>query len=129
MDELLCGLSETSYNNTISIGQLKSATDAGMRLKVRELYCQYEYFGQYGAEHHQGDCFSEEAEKRTGIPAGIPDAARSYTSLLEEIKRSGAEYLLLRNMKTSWLLIRNYDAKPSRRLCKSKKKRKSCFRK
>ena len=30
MDELLCGLSETAYNNTISIGQLKCATDAGM---------------------------------------------------------------------------------------------------
>ncbi len=30
MDELLCGLSETAYNNTISIGQLKSATEDGM---------------------------------------------------------------------------------------------------
>ena len=30
MDELLGGLSETVYNNTISISQLKSATEDGM---------------------------------------------------------------------------------------------------
>ena len=30
LDEILCGLSETAYNNTISIGQLKSATEGGM---------------------------------------------------------------------------------------------------
>ena len=35
MESLLNGLSETAYSNTISIGQLKSATDAGMVAELR----------------------------------------------------------------------------------------------
>ena len=35
LDKLLCGLNETSYTNTISIGQLKSATDVGMVAELR----------------------------------------------------------------------------------------------
>lgn len=35
LDFLLCGLTETTYNNTISIGQLKSATDSGMVTELR----------------------------------------------------------------------------------------------
>ena len=35
MDQLLCGLSETAYNNTISIGQLKSATDSSMVTELK----------------------------------------------------------------------------------------------
>ncbi len=35
MDEICCGLSETAYNNTISIGQLKSATEAGMVTELK----------------------------------------------------------------------------------------------
>ena len=35
LDDLLCGLSETSYINTISIGQLKSATDEGMVTELK----------------------------------------------------------------------------------------------
>ena len=36
LDFLLCGLTETTYNNTISIGQLKSATDSGMVTELRK---------------------------------------------------------------------------------------------
>ena len=35
MDKLRCGLSETAYDNTISIGQLKCATDGGMVSELR----------------------------------------------------------------------------------------------
>ncbi len=35
MDQLLCGLSETAYNSTISIGQLKSATDSSMVTELK----------------------------------------------------------------------------------------------
>ena len=35
LDSLLCGLTETTYNNTISIGQLKSATEGGMVAELR----------------------------------------------------------------------------------------------
>ena len=34
-DKLRCGLSETAYDNTISIGQLKCATDGGMVSELR----------------------------------------------------------------------------------------------
>ena len=35
LDKLRCGLSETAYDNTISIGQLKCATDGGMVSELR----------------------------------------------------------------------------------------------
>lgn len=35
LDQLRCGLSETAYDNTISIGQLKCATDGGMVAELR----------------------------------------------------------------------------------------------
>ena len=35
LDQLRCGLSETAYDNTISIGQLKCATDGGCRCFIR----------------------------------------------------------------------------------------------
>ena len=35
LDQLRCGLTETAYNNTISIGQLKCATDGGMVAELR----------------------------------------------------------------------------------------------
>lgn len=35
LDQLLCGLNETTYNNTISISQLKCATDAGMTAELK----------------------------------------------------------------------------------------------
>ncbi len=35
LDHLRCGLTETAYNNTISIGQLKCATEGGMVSELR----------------------------------------------------------------------------------------------
>ena len=35
LDRIRCGLTETAYNNTISIGQLKCATDGGMVAELR----------------------------------------------------------------------------------------------
>ncbi|MFQ8840428.1 MAG: ATP-binding protein [Clostridium fessum] len=52
LQEILGGMSETMYNNTISISQLKSATDEGMVSELKNYIAQHEYLWQYGAQYH-----------------------------------------------------------------------------
>ena len=53
MEQLLGGLNETAYNNTISIGQLKSHGRKHGR-GVKKLHCQHEHHREHGLKHHQG---------------------------------------------------------------------------
>ena len=45
-------MSETMYNNTISISQLKSATDEGMVSELKNYIANMNTFWQYGAQYH-----------------------------------------------------------------------------
>lgn len=51
VDELLGGLSETVYNNTISISQLKSATEDGMISELKNYIANMNTSGNM-AEYH-----------------------------------------------------------------------------
>lgn len=90
MDELLCGLSETSYNNTISIGQLKSATDAGMVSELRNYIANMNTSGSMELNITRATAFLKKQKKELESQL-IPDAARSYTSLLGEVKNMERE--------------------------------------
>lgn len=108
MDELLCGLSETSYNNTISIGQLKSATEAGMISELRNYIANMNTSGNMELNITKATAFLKKQKKELEAQL-IPDAARSYTSLLGEIKQmereiSAPEY---ENQLSSYQKLRN----------------------
>ncbi len=85
LDEMLCGLTETTYSNTISIGQLKSATDGGMVSELRNYIANMNTSGNMALNITRASAYlknrRKEFERRL-----VPEAARSYTSLLGEIR-------------------------------------------
>lgn len=96
MDELLCGLSETAYNNTISIGQLKSATDGGMVSELKNYIANMNTSGNMALNITKASAFLK-SQKKILESQMVPGAARTYTALLGEIKTiereiSGPEY-------------------------------------
>lgn len=85
MDELLSGLSETAYNNTISIGQLKSATDEGMVSELKNYIANMNTSGNMALNITKATAFLKNQRKSLESQL-VPEAARSYTTLLGEIK-------------------------------------------
>lgn len=85
LDRLLCGLSETAYNNTISIGQLKSATDAGMVSELKNYIANMNTTGSMALNITRATDYLKAQKKQLEVQL-VPEAARSYTSLLSEIK-------------------------------------------
>ena len=85
MDELLSGLTETAYVNTISIGQLKSATDSGMVSELKNYIANMNTTGNMALNITKATDYLKKQRKK--LEAGVvPEAARSYTTLLSEIK-------------------------------------------
>ena len=74
MDRILGGLNETTYNNTISISQLKSATNF--------ITCRENLLPRLTFSRNQ---------KRSLEANLVPDASREYTALLAEIRAVDAE--------------------------------------
>lgn len=85
MDQLLCGLSETAYNNTISIGQLKSATDSGMVSELKNYIANMNTTGNMALNITRATDYLKKQRKHFEAQL-VPEAARSYTSLLGEAK-------------------------------------------
>lgn len=85
MDQLLCGLSETAYNNTISIGQLKSATDSGMVSELRNYIANMNTSGSMALNITKASAFLKSQRKELERQM-VPEAARSYTTLLGDIR-------------------------------------------
>lgn len=85
MDELLNGLSETAYNNTISIGQLKSATDGGMVSELKNYIANLNTSGNMALNITKASAFLKEQRKSLASQM-VPEAARSYASVLGEIR-------------------------------------------
>ncbi len=85
MDELLGGLTATAYDNTISIGQLKSATEGGMAAELKTYISNMNTSGSVALNIAKASAFLNSQKK--DLEAQLtPEAARSYTSLLSEIK-------------------------------------------
>lgn len=85
MDELFCGLNETTYNNTISIGQLKSATEEGMVSELRNYIANMNTSGNMALNITKASAFLKSQRRRLEAQL-IPDAARSYTTVIGDIK-------------------------------------------
>ncbi len=89
-ETLLGGLNETTYTNTISIGQLKSATDDGMVGELKNYIANMNTTGSLSLNITKATAFLKD-QKRTLEAALIPDASRDYTALLSEIRSVDAE--------------------------------------
>lgn len=85
LDKLLCGLTETSYLNTISIGQLKSATDDGMVSELRNYIANMNTSGSMALNITKASAHLRSRRKEFERQLD-PDAARNYASLLGEIR-------------------------------------------
>lgn len=90
MDQLLCGLTETSYSNTISIGQLKSATDGGMVTELKEYIANMNTSGNMALNITKATTFLKN-QKKSLENQMVPEAARTYTALLGDIKKTEKE--------------------------------------
>lgn len=90
MDQLLCGLTETSYSNTISIGQLKSATDGGMVTELKEYIANMNTSGNMALNITKATTFLKNQKKALENQM-VPEAARTYTALLGDIKKTEKE--------------------------------------
>lgn len=90
MDELLCGLSETAYNNTISISQLKSATENGMISELKNYIANMNTSGNMALNITKATAYLKSQKKQLESQL-MPEAARTYTSLLSEIRNCEKE--------------------------------------
>jgi uncharacterized protein YhaN len=85
LDELLCGLTETTYMNTISIGQLKSATDGGMVAELRNYIANMNTTGSMALNITKATDNLRTRRKQFERQLH-PDAAREYAALTGEIR-------------------------------------------
>jgi uncharacterized protein YhaN len=85
LDKLLCGLNETSYTNTISIGQLKSATDVGMVAELRNYIANMNTTGNMSLNITRATSHLRSRRKEFDQQLN-PDAARNYATLQSEIR-------------------------------------------
>lgn len=90
LEFLLCGLTETSYNNTISIGQLKSATDSGMVTELRNYIANMNTTGNMALNITKASSYLKN-RRREFERQLIPDAGKNYTALLGEIRSTEKE--------------------------------------
>ena len=85
MDFLLGGLTETAYNNTISIGQLKCVTEGGMVTELRNYIANMNTTGNLSLNITKATSYLKNRRKEFERQL-TPEAARTYTALLTEIK-------------------------------------------
>lgn len=90
LDQLRCGLSETAYDNTISIGQLKCATDGGMVSELRNYIANLNTSGSIALNITKATAYLK-AQRRELENQLVPEAARTYTGLLGEIRKAEQE--------------------------------------
>ncbi len=90
MNDLLSGLSETEYLNTISIGQLKSATDAGMVSELKDYIANMNTTGNVSLNITKATAYLKNRRKLFERQLH-PDAAKEYAAITSEISDLEAE--------------------------------------
>ncbi len=84
-NDVLGGLNETTYDNTISIGQLKSATDGNMVGELKNYIANMNSTGDVSLNITKASAYLR--NQKRSLEAGlVPDASREYASLMSEIK-------------------------------------------
>jgi len=85
LKEALCGLSETAYSNTVSISQLKSATDAKMVVELKNYIANMNTTGNMSLNINKASDFLK--DKRKAFESTLdPDAPKTFNQNLTEIK-------------------------------------------
>lgn len=90
LGDLRCGLSETAYHNTVSIGQLKSATDESMVTELRSYVSNLNTTGNRALNITKAAAFLKDRHRELESRM-VPEAARTYTGLLGEIRNMEKE--------------------------------------
>jgi uncharacterized protein YhaN len=85
-DDLLSGLSETAYSNTVSIGQLKSATDSGMVNELKNYIANMNTTGNMALNITKASAYLKD-QRKSFVSRQTPEAAKSYAANLTEIKQ------------------------------------------
>lgn len=85
LQEILGGMSETMYNNTISISQLKSATDEGMVSELKNYIANMNTSGNMALNITKATAHLKNQRKQFESQLS-PEASVNYTSLLSEIR-------------------------------------------
>lgn len=86
LDQLRCGLTETAYNNTISIGQLKCATEDGMVAELRNYIANLNTSGSIALNITKASAYLK--KQRRDLEEQLePQAALNYTTVLGEIRK------------------------------------------
>jgi len=83
---LLSGLSETAYQNTISIGQLKSATDSGMVNELKNYIANMNTTGNMALNITRASAFLKD-QKKSLVSQLVPEAAKSFAANANEIRQ------------------------------------------
>ena len=85
LQEILGGMSETMYNNTISISQLKSATDDGMISELKNYIANMNTSGNMALNITKATAYLKNQRKQFESQLS-PEASVNYTALLSEIR-------------------------------------------
>ncbi len=86
IDTVMCGLTESGFSNTISIGQLKSAGDEGMRKELRRYISNMNNTANMQIDTSKAMNYLQD-QKKSFTEQLVPEAAKSYTSNLSEIRK------------------------------------------
>lgn len=90
LKNMLCNLSLSSYDNTISIGQLKSAADESMPGEIKKYIVNMDTTGNRALNCEKAKDFLT-AQKRTKAEGVVTDAAKNYALNVSEIKKLESE--------------------------------------
>lgn len=82
----LCGLSQTAYMNTVSIRQLRSATDAGMTQELKNYIANMNSTGEHTLNINRAITYLRD-QRKSFEQRLVPDAAKHYAANISEIRK------------------------------------------
>lgn len=86
LNQLLGSLSETAYSNTVSIQQLKSATDSGMVNELKNYIANMNTTGNRALNITRASAYLRD-QKKAFEQKIVPEAAKNYAANLSEIRK------------------------------------------
>ena len=125
LKEALCGLSQTAYSNTVSISQLKSATDAKMVVELKNYIANMNTTGNMSLNINKASDFLKE-KKKAFTAALNPDAAKTYNQNLTEI-RALEKKISSPEFSTHLKTLKEADAITEKRIIDLNSQKKYCF--
>ena len=82
----LCGLSQTAYMNTVSIRQLRSATDSGMTQELKNYIANMNATGEHTLNIDRATAYLRD-QRKAFEQRIVPDAAKHYAANISEIRK------------------------------------------